>query len=308
MRSALNMAIKLPLLFPGHHEYPSVTWPSRRFMITYIFSRTQSNRQTFRSGKIMMHVSDSVFSKFALSFWLRSLGWMSKRCAYQTSPWLLTSDLKLSITWSRKSQTPSFCKGVICLVTKHGLALRITAKEDVWLTLKPNATETPLEHAGKQAGLFCLPPMNCLKQNSKLLNNVKKKRVDAGNLFFFFFLHHSALKSSPKLFHQKAVQGLAYSWKETRDQMAMLMILKLGARKVCQTWRLWRADWKSLAHLALPLALFSELNLESTKCGPLALSASNTSMLASSAGTGFGPGFWRGVRLRALRGTSVLSL
>ncbi|TNN87593.1 hypothetical protein EYF80_002310 [Liparis tanakae] len=45
-----------------------------------------------------------------------------------------------------------------------------------------------------------------------------------------------------------------------------------------------------------------------TKCGPLALSASNMSMLASPRPADLGPGLCRGVRFRDFRGTSVLSL
>lgn len=65
---------------------------------------------------------------------------------------------------------------------------------------------------------------------------------------------------------------------------------------------------KLSTHLPLRLPFPSEPSCESTKCGALALSASNTSMVASSLATGFGPGLWRGVRLRDFRGTSVLSL
>lgn len=60
--------------------------------------------------------------------------------------------------------------------------------------------------------------------------------------------------------------------------------------------------------LTLGVTLVSEPSCERTKCGALALSASNTSMPASSRAAGFGPGRWRGVLFRDFLGTSVLSL
>lgn len=65
---------------------------------------------------------------------------------------------------------------------------------------------------------------------------------------------------------------------------------------------------QSYTNLPFDPVLLSGPSCDRTKCGPLALSASNTSMLAPSAGTDLGPGLWRGVRLRDFRGTSVLSL
>lgn len=65
---------------------------------------------------------------------------------------------------------------------------------------------------------------------------------------------------------------------------------------------------KGSTNLPFGPVLLSGPSCDRTKWGPLALSASNTSMLASSAGTDFGPGLCRGVRLRDFRGTSVLSL
>lgn len=102
------------------------------------------------------HVSDSVFLKVPLGF---------KLYEHLYGLWF-TQPLNYLSQGRAKARPLAFHKRLVCLVTKHGPALPLLQWER---TFNWHWYRTPQKLPwSMQAGLFRLPPTNCLKQNYRI--------------------------------------------------------------------------------------------------------------------------------------------